>query len=88
MTVILLHLQMNIAYRELFIIVMLEYQDAIDYLQPGDIERPPAVARLLRQRSAFWRNGRIFSARGFSLRRQLHHRTFQHDLLHLQLVRK
>ena len=35
---ILLHLQMNIADRHLLITFMLEYQHAVNDLQPGNIE--------------------------------------------------
>ena len=83
---ILLHLQMDITNRNLFVILMLEHQYAVGNLQAGNIKRPTAIFRQIRQSIVPRRNGRVFIAHLFRLRRQLDHRPFQHDLLNVQLM--
>ena len=45
---ILFHLQINIANRNLLLILMLEYQHAIGNFQFGNIKGPARIGRLIR----------------------------------------
>ncbi|MNN38194.1 hypothetical protein D3C81_1521780 [compost metagenome] len=83
---VLFHFQVNVANRNLFIIFMLEHQHAVGNAQTRDVKRPSTVFGDIGQRIVFRGNGRIFATHRFGLRRQLNNSTFEHHLLHTELV--
>ncbi|SAD44098.1 Uncharacterised protein [Enterobacter hormaechei] len=83
---VLLHLEVDIADGDLFVILMLENQHAVSDFQITNIERPAGVRRNVRQ-SIFTRCDRsIRLTNGFGLWRKLNHRPFQHHLFNLELM--
>ena len=83
---VLLHPEVDIAYGDLFVILMLENQHAVSHFQITNIERPAGVRGDVRQ-GVFTRCDRsIRLTNGFGLRRKLNHRPFQHHLFYLELM--